>query len=218
MERYYQSDESIQKRSHKNKSLYESLYEGAEYSNVEGISIIEKNESVDIEKIKELLNYDKKKEEKEPIKIYEEPEIIEEKNYDLKDFLNKAKQERPEKKELANTQYNILKNIDLTKNYNEKTTEEELKKMIESITNNQTTDLFDDLKTIHSPNLQEEVEEEMDKSLFTSSLGFTSKDFEDLNDIKEEVKKNSLLVKILLFIFLVIVVTASIFLVYSYFK
>lgn len=37
MERYYQADERIQKRSNKNKSLYDSLYEGAEYSNVEGI-------------------------------------------------------------------------------------------------------------------------------------------------------------------------------------
>lgn len=220
MERYYQADERIQKRSNKNKSLYDSLYEGAEYSNVEGISIIEKNESVDIEKIKELLNYDKKKEEQKPqtpTRVYEEPKIVEEKNYDLKDFLAQAKQDRPEKKELANTQYNILKNIDLTKNYNEKTTEDELKKMIESITsNNQTGDLFDDLKTIHSPNLKEEVEEEMDKSLFTSSLGFTSKDFEDLNDIKHEVKKNGILVKILLFVFLVIIVTACIFLGYSF--
>ncbi len=222
MERYYQADERIQKRSNKNKSLYDSLYEGAEYSNVEGISIIEKNESVDIEKIKELLNYDKKKEEDKPqttTKVYEEPKIIEEKNHDLKAFLAQAKQDRPEKKELANTQYNILKNIDLTKNYNEKTTEEELKKMIESITsNNQTGDLFDDLKTIHSSNLKEEVEEEMDKSLFTSSLGFTSKDFEDLNDIKHEVKKNGILVKILLFVLLVIIVTACIFLGYSFFS
>lgn len=222
MERYYQADERIQKRSNKNKSLYDSLYEGAEYSNVEGISIIEKNESVDIEKIKELLNYDKKKEEKKPqtpARVYEEPKIVEEKNYDLKDFLAQAKQDRPEKKELANTQYNILKNIDLTKNYNEKATEDELKKMIESITsNNQTGDLFDDLKTIHSPNLKEEVEEEMDKSLFTSSLGFTSKDFEDLNDIKHEVKKNGILVKILLFVLLVIIVTACIFLGYSFFN
>lgn len=220
MERYYQADERIQKRSNKNKSLYDSLYEGAEYSNVEGISIIEKNESVDIEKIKELLNYDKKKEEDKPqttTKVYEEPKIIEEKNHDLKAFLAQAKQDRPEKKELANTQYNILKNIDLTKNYNEKTTEEELKKMIESITsNNQTGDLFDDLKTIHSSNLKDEVEEEMDKSLFTSSLGFTSKDFEDLNDIKHEVKKNGILVKILLFVLLVIIVTACIFLGYSF--
>ena len=222
MERYYQADERIQKRSNKNKSLYDSLYEGAEYSNVEGISIIEKNESVDIEKIKELLNYDKKKEEQKqqtPARVYEEPKIVEEKNYDLKDFLAQAKQDRPEKKELANTQYNILKNIDLTKNYNEKATEDELKKMIESITsNNQTGDLFDDLKTIHSPNLKEEVEEEMDKSLFTSSLGFTSKDFEDLNDIKHEVKKNGILVKILLFVFLVIIVTSCIFLGYSFFN
>lgn len=222
MERYYQADERIQKRSNKNKSLYDSLYEGAEYSNVEGISIIEQNESVDIEKIKELLNYDKKKEEQKPqtpARAYEEPKIVEEKNYDLKDFLAQAKQDRPEKKELANTQYNILKNIDLTKNYNEKATEDELKKMIESITsNNQTGDLFDDLKTIHSPNLKEEVEEEMDKSLFTSSLGFTSKDFEDLNDIKHEVKKNGILVKILLFVFLVIIVTSCIFLGYSFFN
>ena len=136
--------------------------------------------------------------------------------------MNKAKNERPEEEKLANTQYNILKNLNLEQEFKEKRKidDDELKNMIETITinskNGQTADLLDDLKTISSSKMKEEIEEEMDKSFFTSSLGFTSKDFEDLKDIKDEVKKNSLLVKILLFIFSVIVVTGIIFVVYNF--
>ena len=223
MEKYYHIDEGLQRRSNKNKSLYDSIYEDVEYSNVEGISIIEKDEQVDIDKIRELLGYDKpKKEEKKEVKVSTPKTYIEEKNYDINAVLNKAKNERPEEEKLANTQYNILKNLNLEQEFKEKRKidDDELKNMIETITinskNGQTADLLDDLKTISSSKMKEEIEEEMDKSFFTSSLGFTSKDFEDLKDIKDEVKKNSLLVKILLFIFSVIIVTGIIFAVYNF--
>ena len=125
-------------------------------------------------------------------------------------------------KKLRDTQFNILKNLNLEQEFKEKRKidDNELKNMIETITinskNGQTADLLDDLKTISSSKMKEEIEEEMDKSFFTSSLGFTSKDFEDLKVIKDEVKKNSLLVKILLFIFSVIIVTGIIFAVYNF--
>lgn len=240
MEKYYET----KSRTSKNKELYRTIYDEAEYTNVEGISVIEKNEKIDIEKIKELINgtnnVNKPKEyKKENIKPLVE-EIEEQKNYDIRDVLNKAKSERTDKdSRYSNIKYNALKDIDLNSETKvpDSVDEDQLKSMIEAISNKNktdlTSDLLDDLKSICDPNLKKEVKEEMDnqntqlqntqliqdnldKSFFTSSLDFSSKDFEDLKEIKDNIKKNNILTKILLFILLVIIITGVIFLVYHF--
>lgn len=235
MEKYYQTNGEVQKRSRKNEDLYRTMYDDVEYTNVEGISIIEKNERIDIEKIRSLLNIETPKPERSmvtPVRDEKIETFDEEKSYDIKDVLSKAKSERPENNRLANTQYNILKNINLDEKITEKKSidEDDLKNMIEAITttsklsqtgdftNDLTGDLLDDLKTIHDSNLKKQVEEddEMDKSFFTSFADFKTEDFEELKDIKNEVKKNNTLVKIILFIFSVIIVTGIMFIVYHF--
>lgn len=240
MEKYYE----MKSRTVKNKELYRTIYDEAEYTNVEGISVIEKNEKIDIEKIKELINgtnnINKPKEyKKENIKPLVE-EIEEQKNYDIRDVLNKAKSERTDKdSKYSNTKYNVLKDIDLNSETKvpDNVDEDQLKSMIEAISNknktDMTSDLLDDLKSICDPNLKEQVKEEiktddtqlqntqliqenLDKSFFTSSMDFSSEDFEDLKEIKENIKKNNILTKILLFILLVIIITGVIFLVYHF--
>ena len=237
MERYYNPPEK-KSRTNKNKELYRTIYDDVEYSNVEGISVIEKNEKIDINKIRELINGTKEVNKPKPIK--EEPilpvieELEEEKNYDIRDVLDKAKSERHDKdSRFANTQYNILKGISLNKEVPNTLTEDELKNMIETISNNSkngyTTDLLADLKSIHDPSLAKKVEEKiddaqntqliqsnMDKSFFTSSLEFTSDDFDDFKEMKETIKKNNLLTKVLLFILLVIVILVILFLIYHF--
>ncbi len=242
MEKYYE----LKSRTVKNKELYRTIYDEAEYTNVEGISVIEKNEKIDIEKIKELINgtnnVNKPKEyKKEEIKPLVE-EIEEQKNYDIRDVLDKAKSERTDRdSRYSNIKYNVLKNIDLNSDTKvpDNVDEEQLKSMIEAISNNSksdyTSDLLDDLKSICDPNLKNEVKEEisnqdtqlqntkliqenLDKSFFTSSMDFSSEDFDDLKEIKENIKKNNLLTKILLFILLVIIITGVIFLVYHFTK
>lgn len=242
MEKYYE----MKSRTVKNKELYRTIYDEAEYTNVEGISVIEKNEKIDIEKIKELINgtnnVNKPKEyKKEEIKPLVE-EIEEQKNYDIRDVLDKAKSERTDSdSRYSNIQYNVLKNIDLNSDTKvpDNINEEQLKSMIEAISNNSkndyTSDLLDDLKSICDPNLKNQVKEEinnedtqlqntkliqenLDKSFFTSSMDFSSEDFEDLKEIKENIKKNNLLTKILLFILLVIIITGVLFLVYHFTK
>lgn len=242
MEKYYE----MKSRTVKNKELYRTIYDEAEYTNVEGISVIEKNEKIDIEKIKELINgtnnVNKPKEyKKEEIKPLVE-EIEEQKNYDIRDVLDKAKSERTDSdSRYSNIQYNVLKNIDLNSDTKvpDNVNEEQLKSMIEAISNNSkndyTSDLLDDLKSICDPNLKNQVKEEinnedtqlqntkliqenLDKSFFTSSMDFSSEDFEDLKEIKENIKKNNLLTKILLFILLVIIITGVLFLVYHFTK
>lgn len=239
MEKYYESGTSVKRRSDKNQDLYRTIYEEGEYTNVEGISIIEKNEKIDIEKIRELIGSTKKEEKPKEVKkpvyepVYQHKE--EEKSYDIRDVLSKAKSERPEpENKFSNTQYNILKNIHLDDKVQAPSTvdDADLKSMIEAITINsklgETGDLLDDLKTIHAPNLKEEIkgdiaekeetrkEPEIDHSFFTSSLGFTSDDFEDLKEMKDSLRTNNVLTKILLFILLVVIVTGVMFLVYHF--
>ena len=237
MEKYYQGGTSVKRRSDKNQDLYRDIYEEGEYTNVEGISIIEKNEKIDIDKIRELIGASQQDTQPKPREMKKptyEPlyqEELEEKSYNIKDVLDKAKSERPESEnKFSNTQYNILKNIQLNDNLQapQIVNDDDLKSMIEAITINsklgETGDLLDDLKTIHAPQLKNEIEEkdttekepEIDRSFFTSSLGFTNDDFEDLKEMKDSLKTNNILTKILLFILLVVIVTGVMFLVYHF--
>lgn len=232
MERYLNSNEGYN-RSTKNKNLYKEIQNLDSYTNIEAVSTIEKTNEIDITKVKELLknreNYKKEKKylqalnkkqdkKEELVKKYEEPE----KSYDIKEVLDKAKIERKEEKnryhDLKNTQYNILKSLQLKdKDYTE---EEELKELIYTITNNsklnklanEDSGLLDDLKSDtmvgDADSIKKIIDEEknnyqddtmdLDKSFFTSSLGFKAEDFEDLKDIKHNIKKNNLLIKVLL--------------------
>ena len=161
-------------RSQKNKNLYNDIYTYDNYSNIEGIADIEKNNQVDITKVKELLESrekyqrqreyrrfsDYKEKETEPIKTRRFPEL-EEKTYDIRDVLKNAiENKEPDDKErvLRNTQYDILKNIDVKKELKKEDyyddPEEELKDLIQTIHENSvlskkdftSTDLLSDLK------------------------------------------------------------------------
>ena len=169
MERYYKSNE-VKSRTAKNQDLYRTIYDDAEYSNVEGISVIEKNEKIDINMIRELINGTNDIAKHKPNRIEKkEPIIVEEnnhKNYDIMDVLSKAKNERTTKeRKITDTQYNILKNINLNDDVKvpSELGEDDLKNMIETISNNSkngyTTNLLDDLVTIHDSNLKEEIKE-----------------------------------------------------------
>jgi len=231
MEKYYQATD-VKSRTNRNKELYRTIYEEAEYSNVEGISVIERNEKIDIDMIRQLINgANQEMKQREPIEVPLETDLqspVEEKNYDIRDILDKAKNSRPEvEKRLSNTQYNILKNINLNENVEVPSVKDgDLKSMIEAISTNSkggyTTDLFDDLKTIHDREMSEIVNEssnnevEIDKSFYTSSLGFTKDDFEDIKDMNESIKSNNILTKVLIFILSVVIVTGIMFLIYHF--
>lgn len=229
MDKYRDYEKNVRKRTTRNQGLYKTIYDEVEYTNVEGISIIEKDEKIDINKVKELIdsaNISKPLKRSVPVKEKIEPiiEDYEEKNYDIRDILSKAKNDRPEK-ESNNTQYDILKGINLDSNYKapQSLSDEDLKQMIEKITNNSksnTGDLLDDLITDSDDGLKESIQKqiteeinlnEIDRSFYTSSLGFTNSDFEDLKELKDDIKKNKLLTKVLLFILLVILCVGIMF-------
>lgn len=250
MERYLENN-NLSKRSTKNKDLYKEIQDLNTYTNIEAVSTIEKTNEIDITKVKELLknreNYKKEKKYLQALnKKRNKEEIIEkkdeepEKTYDIKDALTEARTKRKEETEkyhdLKNTQYNILKSLQLKdKDYTE---EEELKELIHTITNNSKLNklangdsgLLDDLKSDtmvgDADSIKKIIEEEknnyvedgtmdLDKSFFTSSLGFKPEDFEDLKDIKHNIKKNNLLIKILLIIIAITAVLGMVFIIFK---
>lgn len=251
MERYYKNKDT-NKRSVRNESLYQTIYEDETYSNIEGVVATPKANEIDIEKIRELLaSREKEKQMRRPERkqVIVEPEESnfeeEEKNYDIRDVLVKAKDSRENNEEkyrsLKNTEYNILKNIKI-RNKQDEQQEEELKELINTITSTSflnkmsddelSLDMFEDLKSntmIGDSSsikaiLDEESEEklsktaEMDNSFFTSSLGFKEKDFEQLQDLSNSIHKNNKIMKIVLIILSIVLVIVLGLVVYNLIK
>lgn len=245
MDRYYQSDEVTQKRTSRNYDLYKKIYEQAEYTNIEGIANIEKTNEIDISKIQELLKGREKKEKKvsvpTPVASFSE-DPMEEKNYDIREVLNKAKDTKVEddkKRSISDTQYNILKNIKMKDRYNFEEDEKELKELLHTISktgmlskledNDLSLDLFSDLKSVdgtmigNSSTIQDVLKEEkkkevkeaeMDKSFFTTSVNFSDDDFEIEGE--KPKKDNKILSKILIILLFVVVAFIEIFIVFKY--
>lgn len=239
MEKYYGHSAKSTKtnsRSKRNKELYSEIFTYGDYTNISGVTNIGKNNSIDLEKVKELLqNQEKqKRSRRKDISNYELPkpktyEAEEEKKYDIKDILKEAREhKKPDDKErvLRNTQYNILKNIDLSKEIKKEDylkEDDELKELINTITNTSminkindadlAADLLSDLKANDTKvgeikNLKDYVANETkvykkqvddyDKSFFTSSLKLNKSDFIDGDERKKPNVFNIILVIILI--------------------
>lgn len=247
----YRNQTQNSKRSVRNAELYKTIYEDTEYSNIEGVATIEKTNEVDIQKIKEMLQnrerYQKEKQYRQIIKkeepvVEEEKEIPiiddEEKNYDIRDILSKAKSERKDTNSndyhsIEEKQFEILnklRNKKITDKYSDDP--EEIQELLNTLADaDLSLDLLDDLKpsgnTIYGDeainNLMNEIENEeiktesddtteIDKSFYTASMNFKDEDFEDLKDINKNLKKNNSLIKSLLgAIVIVTIIIISIF-------
>ena len=163
MDRYRQKEE----RSTKNESLYRRIQDSSSYSNIEGIAEFDKTNEIDITRVKAMLqnreNYQKQKQyntliEKEEVKHEEIVDDYEEiKNYDIKEVLDKAKEDWDAPKEkyrsLKNIRYDILDRLNLKATPEE---EQELQELIDTIAmrnmqeeSNESDDLglLDDLKS-----------------------------------------------------------------------
>ena len=252
MDRYRNQEvEPTGMRTKRNEHLYARVEAPLEYSSVEGVARIDNTSSVDINKIKELLMR-----EEEPKKrvhpIIEQDDLdetgeiatfqdLDEKNYDIRDILNKAKGEREEDDDdsyssLQDTGYDILKNIKI-QNQEPEMNEKELKQvgdttlslsMLDSLREDgedEESKTIQDLLASEKESLNQEddddFEEErtLDNSFFTSSLNFSDEDFNELSDeLDEPRKKGNLFVKAILFLVMVALTTAAIFFLANYLK
>ena len=132
MDRYRNQElETTGMRTKRNEHLYARVEAPLEYSSVEGVARIDNTNSVDINKIKELLLREEEPKKKHHSKMEKQETLedtselvtfnqLEDKNYDIRDILNKAKDEKEEDdddkyRNLQNTGYDILKNIQVQK-------------------------------------------------------------------------------------------------------
>ena len=229
MEKYYHNDSDIPSRTNKNANLYDEIYENAQYSNVEGIASIESSNQIDITKIKKLINeHNAEKQDttfvrKTIIIDNNSEELLEEKHYDLKEVLKDAKKNRPqeEKERYVKNFKNefILERLNQLNESDVKIDDLINQDVLSSLGDNELSlDLLDSLKSNDDTFIGElsdrtnQVEEEMDESFYTAGMSFSKDDFEELEDLNKNIKKNNIWITILIFILLVIIITGCLFL------
>lgn len=263
-EKYYDEEKPIYKsRTSRNTKLYKEISNSEinDFNIASNAKVIGENDSnyVNVDRLKEILekNYHDvpKRREVKLVPDLEEKkvELEETKEYDINAILERAREEKEvdyEKerlKKIRDTQYDILKNLNVeeepqleeTKAAGDKT-KEELLELINTITENELQktkldplDILTDLKGEDSntmvmgannatslldeisksmaeePNKSTKIETEnkstsekkIDDSFYTNSLSFTQSDFDDFNDLKEDVESNKILLRILIIIF-----------------
>ena len=244
MEKYHSGTSQSGTRSVRNESLYKDIYENAEYSNIEGIAAMEKTNEISLEQIRELLkeretNKKRALVNREVQRTYAEP--VEERNYDIRDVLVKAKDNynvSNENRRLSNTQLNILKGIDSKdKSYDDEEIERTLVNtgVLKGFNDSELSlDMLSDLKSTgntvvnktNSALLLKEVEEAkdkyqvkeddgLDKSFYTSSMNFKDEDFEQLKDIQDSIESNNKMIKTLFILFTLVVLVIVGFILYK---
>lgn len=116
MERYYQTDVDVAKRTRKNQRLYDDIHNSLSQPSVEQIS--NANE-ISPAKLNEILNRDKKIERRvsrsEDLNFSISEEDEDNRNYDIREVLEKAKTDKTEKNDyhkLKDEQINLLKKIE----------------------------------------------------------------------------------------------------------
>lgn len=167
----------------------------------------------------------------------------EEREYNLNDLFMKLKSNEDKSskyRSLNDEQYKELKKLDnkKSKSYDIEKEEEELKELVNTIT---TTRLFkddsddvgllDDLKSNtmvgSADSIKKIIEEEkteddddyntdkieLDKSFYTSSFGFTSKDFDELKDVNQKIKKGNKSIITLLIILIFIILGVAVYII-----
>ncbi|MBR3199256.1 MAG: hypothetical protein IKG27_04500 [Bacilli bacterium] len=178
-------------RSSRNRSLYNSIYSyDDKYSNIEGVASIDKENEIDISKVKRMLEdrentsrravRDSSSENTDSYPIlkdrYKEDT---DRNYDIVDVLKTAKENKePDNKErvLNNTNYDILKKLNL--------------KSGNSVEDNKEEDLEDLIKTISNTSMLNKSKEETSTDMFSDLMSDDTK-VGDVKDFTEFTSMNS---------------------------
>lgn len=233
MEKYYDShEEEIGSRSKRNESLYKEINKSEidQFEINSNATILANNgRNIDVEKIKKILDTKYKETPKRRSIVLTEETPEEEisfektREYDINAILEKAREqkevdyEKERLKKIRDTQFDILKNLNLKEEDLEDTTENNLMTLIDVINEKENKqkdidplDILTDLKgndnTIVLDGLKEEIEEhgttltkeedKIDDSFYTTSVNFTQSDFDDFNDLKAEVNSHKVLIRV----------------------
>lgn len=233
MDKYELETPELKKRTERNKALYDS-YDLGDYDKFDvdsNIEVLNNNaRNIDVDQIREML--DKKYRDNLPkrksidLPKYEEPEIKENledtKEYDLNSILSKVKEERTVdyddlRLNNASSSKELIDKINEKYSSKETNEEEELKELINTITSlelknqKQNADLLglsddNETKTITSI-----IPEKKEQDFYTGKLAVTEDDLDDFKDIQDDIKSNSIFIKILVFIIILIFIAVGIY-------
>lgn len=244
MTKYYDEPEvtNIPKsRYRRNEELYKEINKSElnNYDIKSNATILGDNHNeIDVEKIKKILDtkYNETPKRKS-IRLEAKEEIKDEKEttkeYDINVILERAKEEKQENyeeerlKKLRDTQFDILKNLNLekySKSDNIDDEEENLQNLIDTIAYNEKNnmsetalDILSDLRgnddTEVLNGLKEEIKEDIKKditdtqminSFYTSSNALKDRDFEDMKDFSKEIEGTNGLVKIIIAVIILV--------------
>lgn len=251
MDKYNSDKPTLKKRTDKNKELYAHMYDNnsleQNYDNYSNMTVINTDSRViDVDKIRDMLDRKYRvSDERKPLMMpedeVEEIKLTDTKEYDINTILEKAKKEKNfdyEKerlKSIHNTQYDILKKLNIeTENQesNKKEDEENLVNLINTITalelknrsNQQKQDaanaleLLSDLKDDDTDEVQNtEIEDEEEKTTEEKILDLNKNDYDDFEELKNDIKSNSILIKIVSILFVLILLVGALIIANNYF-
>ncbi len=251
MDKYSSDKPNLKKRTEKNKELYAHMYDNTiteDFDVNSNMTVLNTDSRViDVDKIRDMLDRKYRVEERKHLVIPEEKEetinnISDTKEYDINSLLEKKKKEKNfdyEKerlKSIHNTQYEILKKLDLDGNKKDevdqkKEDEENLVNLINTITalelknkaNKQKTeaalDLLSDLKEDEDETQEDKVNQvsQLPQENNDTIIEVENDDFEDFEELKNDIKSNSLLIKIIGILFVLILLAGCLILANNYF-
>lgn len=245
MTKYYDEPEITNSRYHKNEDLYREISKSElnNYDVKSNATILGENKSeIDVEKIKKILDTKYNESPKRrSIRLEEKEELEEEKEitkeYDINVILEKAREQKSDNyeeerlKKLRDTQFDILKNLNIEKKEDddEDLEEDNLKTLINTIALNESRhddssplDILSDLKGSENTEILTGLKEEIEKteveeqktsnitdtqminSFYTSSNALKQKDFEDIEDFSKSIESNNTFIKIVIAIIVIV--------------
>jgi len=246
MDKYNTEKPTLKKRTEKNRDLYKNINEGfiaTDFDINSNMTVLNTDSRViDVDKIRDMLDrkYRIEDENKKHLVVPEtkdeEIELVNTKEYDINSILEKAKKnknfdyDKERLKSIHNTQYDILKKLDInSKNEEEKINddEENLVNLINTITalelKNKTNKKKHEEALEMFPEFADDdndVDNDSDSEQYETSnniLNFKSDDYEEFEDLKNDIKSNSILIKIVGILFILILIVGVLVFANNYF-
>jgi len=232
-------------RTKKNAELYQKE-DIEDYNKIDinsNVSVLKNDvKEIDVDKIREMLDkkYRNNNPQRKSIDIEmdeeaDEPVRTSTKEYDINDIIDKAKSDQQldyqeeRLRNLKNTNYTILDNLDLHKEIQEElneddhasTKEKELQELINTITqledkNNEESE--GDILNLTDNTDSKTLPPSLENSFYTGNLQVKADDFEDFKEIQKDIKANSTLTKILIVVFIIIAIVVAVFVLNNIFE
>lgn len=245
MNKYYDDEEITVSRYQKNEELYREISKSelTRFDVKSNATILGDNKNeIDVEKIKKILDtkYNETPKRRsirleDTIELEEVREIT--KEYDINVILEKAREQKEDKydeerlKKLRDTQFDILKNLNVDKKEENDTekVEDNLKELINTIALNEQrgidsspldilsdlrggddTEVLDGLKEevnsvdVEDTNHDDAISTQMINSFYTSSNALKEQDFEDMDEFSKSIESSNVFIKIIIAIVVIV--------------